>query len=298
MPFHLWSTDTPENIEKVFSQLQTDRIYTNKDIVDIGSSVGVIDNERRISHLTQYWYILGLLNRQSNQIPYKYSVSEFGKKINSYLSFNKPLGFEILHFSLCNAWIQLENEQWGWSWVYKRICEYLWETMPKKVNPQQVLSEIIAISNVELPKYKPSINPLAVNTTLKWLSCLTPPFVIKPDGDDGGSLSKSEKWMTSKRISCNPELFILAISSEYKTRQITFGTHLLIDKEIIMNVSKTCLLSDEVFWDIAGLAEITFSSIFQKKESLYGSSLNLLRLPDFAPPTPQSLNEAFMEEDE
>lgn len=285
MPFHLWSTDTPEYIEKLLPQFGNEKSYSNKELAEVSSQLGSTGNQRRISHLTQYWYILGLLDREREGNTYIYTVSDFGGKILNLLNFNKSLCFDLLHFALSNAWEIDRNEHWGWSWVYKNTAKLLWETKPSTLDKGKILSQIINMADEKIPEFKAKINPKAISSTIIWLSDLIPPFIVP-----FSEAKQSDDYSIDKRDNCNPELLLLAICSEYKLRELPFSTPLLIDEEVKTEVSKLCLLKEDQFWPMVDLALITFPSILQKKESLYGSSLILKEKPDFYPPHPRTID--------
>lgn len=286
MPFHLWSTDTPEYIETFLPVFAKQKSYSNQELVDVSTTMGETDVERRISHLNQFWYTLGLLDRNKDGHKYIYSISEFGEKILPLLNFNAALCFDILHFALINAWKQDQHENWGWSWVYRAVGKLLWKGEVREVDSSNLLARVNDLADQEIPDFRAKINPIAMGTSFKWMSSLTPPFLIKDDPDKS---DRTVKYGVQRREFCNPELILLAVCLEYQGRGIPFGSPLVMDEGAVDSISETCLLDNNQFWPVMDLADITFNNLVQKKETLYGTSILLAAQPDFYPPDPRLL---------
>lgn len=288
MPFHLWSTDTPEYIEKVLPIFGSGNTYTNKELAENTPDSGATDNIRRLGHLTQFWYTLGLLDRKKDGSTYYYSLSKFGESTLSLLNFNKSLCFDLLHYALLNAWIQDQHENWGWSWVYKTTTDLLWESDNQEIENNIIHAQVMEIADVELSDWEAKVDPVAMTTTANWLARLSPPFLIRDSEDES---SKSIKYRVVKREYCNPELMLLAVALEYHYRELPFGTPMVMDENTITNVCRVCLLDPSQFWPVIDLAAITFANYLHKKDTLYGTSVALLEQPDHLPPNPRRLDD-------
>ncbi len=284
MTFKIWDVDNPMHLKGVLPLFQTDTSFTNTELIRITPKVGLSNHIRRIGHLTQSWYILGILDRvKDEKQAYRYRISEFGSYILNTLQFSPSLTIDFLHWAWYSAWLRSPNFEWGWSWTYQTTCNAMWESSSGQVIPKKLAADTLEKANLQFPTEAPAFNIQSIRNVMTWLSAMEPPFLIKKDETQTGG-----SWLSRKRESCSPELLFLAIQLQYQTKGLPFGTPLLIDDEIIEAVSKVCLLASEQFWPMVELCGLTFASL-TRKETSYGTSLTVTELAPFTPPEPRSL---------
>lgn len=292
MTFKMWTIDTPEYLKGVLPLFQTDTSFTNSELAKKTSAIGLSDNLRRIAHLLQSWYLLGILDRTKEQNqPYRYRLSEFGQAILEILQFNPSLTMEFMHWAWYSAWLRLPNLEQGWSWVYMEACHALWESSPSQVIPKKLVADTLEKASLQFLEKVPLADIEFVRSIMSWLSALEPPFLEKKD-----ETKTSSVWISRKRESCSPELVFLAIQLQYQIKDLSFGTPLLMDEKIIEVVCKVCMLAPEQFWPMVELCSLTFASLV-RKETAYGTSLMVLEPAPFTPPEPRSLKLTSTEED-
>ncbi len=284
MSFKLWSIDKPMYLRGVLPFFQSEATFTSSELAKITPTVGLSDSGRRIRHLTQSWYILGILDRvrEQNQA-YRYSPSEFGENLLNELQFNSSLAIEFAHWVYYSAWLRSPDFQWGWSWVYQEVCDVMWGSSPSRIVPKKLMADTVEKANLLFPEQAPSFDVLSIRSVMAWLAAMEPPFLIKKDMADPNSPLSSRK-----RENCSPELLFLAIQLQYQAKGLPFGTSLLMDEVLIEAVCKVCMLAPEQFWPMAEICSLTFPSL-ERKETLYGTSLMITEAAPFTPPEPRPL---------
>lgn len=293
MTFKIWSHDTPTYLKTVLPFFKEDASFTNGELLKITSTIDLSNSLRKVGHLTQSWYIFGILDRaKEEKQAYRYSIGDFGRAILTALQFSPSLAIDFLHWAWYSAWLRSPNFEWGWSWTYQTMCDFLWDGSPDLVVPKKLMTDTLEKANLQFPAEAPGFDVQSSRMVISWLSAMDPPFLIKKDETQTGS-----SWISCKRENCSPELLFLAIQLQYQTKRLPFGTPLLIDEEIIEAVSKVCLLVPEQFWPMVDLCGLTFASL-TRKETLYGTSLTIAEPAPFTPPLPRSVKATLDEEDE
>lgn len=284
MSFKIWGIDKPAYLRGVLPFFQSEATFTNSELADVTPTVGLSDHVRRIGHLTQSWYILGILDRvrEQNQA-YRYSLSEFGENLLNELQFNSSLAIELVHWAYYSAWLRSPDFQWGWSWVYQEVCDVMWDNSPSQIVPRKLMADTLEEANSLFPEQAPSFDIVSIRSVTSWLAIIEPPFLIKKDKSDPNS-----PLLSRKRENCSPELLFLAIQLQYQVKGLPFGTPLLMDEALIETVCKVCMLAPEQFWPMAEICGLTFPSLV-RQESLYGTSLMITEAAPFTSPEPRPL---------
>ena len=283
MSFQIWSIDRPTYLEGVLPLFQRGNSFTNSELVQMTAQMGLSSSTRRIAHLTQSWYVLGILERRrvENQA-YRYDLSSFGVHLLSKLQFNPPLAIEFVHWIWYSGWSRSPHPDWGWSWVCREISDILWQSSPDQVAPRKLLADAAEKANSLFPEESPSFDIISVRSVTAWLAALDPPFLIKEDEDDPKS-----SLLSRKRNSCSPELLFLAIQLQYRKKGLSFGIPLLMDDELVDTVCSVCMLAPEQFWPMAEVCSLTFPTLI-RKETTYGTSWTVTEPAPFTPPAPRS----------
>jgi len=283
MSFKIWSIDKPTYLKGVLPLFQGGSSITNSELVQTTPRIGLSDSPRRIAHLTQSWYVLGILERmQEENKAYRYSLSSFGVDLLSKLQFNPPLAIEFVHWIWYSAWLRSPDPEWGWSWVYQEVTNMLWESSPSQAMPRKLLADALERANSLFPEESPSFDVTSVRSVTAWLAAMDPPFLIKEDENDPNS-----PLLSRKRESCSPELLFLAIQLQYQTKGLPFDTPLLMDEELVGTVCSVCMLAPEQFWPMAEVCSLTFPALV-RKETAYGTSWTITEPAPFTPPSPRS----------
>ena len=287
MSFQLWTTDNPTYLKEVLPSFQTTTGLTNNELVEITAALDLSDSVKRVAHLTQYWYLLGLLDRDRElNRAYRYRLSEFGGSILTSLQFSSTLAIDFLHWAMYGAWLRLPDFEWGWSWLYRETCDALWENSPGQIVSKKLLADMLERANLHFSE-APTFDIQAIRSAMNWLSALEPPFLIKEDES-----KRSSPWSSQRRESCSPELLFLAIQLQYHVKGLSFGTPLLMDEELVETLCKVCMLALEQFWPMAKVCSLTFPTMV-RKETAYGTSWTIIEPAPFTPPEPRSTKATF-----
>lgn len=283
MSFQLWTTDNPTYLKEILPFFQTPTGLTNEELVEATGRIGLSDSVKRIAHMTQFWYILGILDRELEPTrAYRYKLSKFGEDILNSLQFGSSMPFELVHWSMYSAWLRTSDFEWGWSWLYKEACDEMWEHSPDQVVTKKLQSALLERANMRFPELAPTFDVQAVRSVTYWLSALDPPFLVKEDESKKGS-----PWLSQRRRRCSPELLFLSIQLQYHTKGLSFGTPLLMNDDLVDALCKVCMLDPDEFWPMAEVSSLTFPYLV-RKETAYGTALTIAEVAPFTPPEPRA----------
>lgn len=293
--FSFHNSVAPRYVESLLLQLNTDNFYSYAQMEVLLRSNGLdIKGHNIVSNSVRIWSRMGLgtiEKRKINGSPRNvFHLTKLGGQVISIYSTNTALFFDVMHFLFYSPYTRSPNVIRGMFWLYKQICDTLWEDAPMSVDTVRLTNRLQLECKEAFPMYDPSFTDRSVRGVFPWLHVLTPSFI------EGGT-----KKLSARRLSCTAQLFYLATDFVYRSvERLEYGTSLAINQPQIEAICKVCLLDPEQFWNMVSLTQMTISG-FEVRQGQWEKAIVLdhapdwISLPDFS--AEQEMND-LEEEDE
>lgn len=275
--FAFHNSVAPRYVESLLLQLNYDSIYSYSQMETLLRSNGSgIKGHNIVSNSVIIWSRMGLgtiekrkINGLSRNV---FHLTKLGKQVISIYSTNTTLFFDLMHFLFYSPYTRSPNVIRGMFWLYKQLCDTLWEEAPMSVDTVRLTNRLQLECKEAFPMYNPSFTVRSVQGVFPWLQVLTPSFLEgRPTG----------KKISERRSSCTAQLFHLATDFVYCTvEQLEYGTSLAIRQPQIEAICKVCLLDLEQFWHMASLTQMTISG-FEVRQGQWETAIVLDHAPDW-----------------
>lgn len=245
--FQMYSSISPRYIRPLLLQLEFGQWYTFAEMKEKLRQNGLqVEGSEIVIHNANAWTLLGLGERKneingSRKILFR--INKLGRQLQETYSTNQDLFFDLMHYFLYTAWLRSNNPLYGRFWIYSSVCDYLWNSSPGVVENIDITGMLQIDSNIVFSNFQPKFSMRSVRTVYPWLESLTPPFLSKQSG--------KQTLFSTRRNSCTPQLFHLAVDLIYSNKQLKYGTSMAIGDEEIKAICRTCLLDEGQFWEMA-----------------------------------------------
>lgn len=274
---------TTRYIQPLFLQLDPDQWYSSIELRDILRHNGLhVDGSDIVTHNINAWTLLKIGERNDEIIGKRkinFRINKLGRQLQETYSTNQELFFDLIHFLLYSIWIKSNNPIYGRFWIYTSVCNYLWDHAPCIVDNTNITGMLQLESQLVFPNYQPKFSARSVRTVFPWLGLLTPSFLNKHSG--------KQNLFSTKRISCTPQLFHLALDLVYNQKLLKYGTSMAIGDEEIRSVCRVCLLEEGQFWEMADRTKMILRGV-DIRRGQFSTSIALemkplwIDLPDYS----------------
>ena len=180
----------------------------------------------------------------------------------------------MMHYLYYVAWDLAEVEDKdavAFSWTYQTVCNLLWDRRPSVIDGKALAVEVRERAQAEFALDSVSITDYAVDGIYNWLRALDPVFAW--------TNSKVRRRETNAgRVSCTPELFLMAVDYLYRTLQVDYNRPLIMDEHKIHMLSRLCLLDPGKWKPVLTRTGEEFT-ILRRSNSASGQQITLERAP-------------------
>ncbi len=280
--FEFYNSVAPRYLEPLFLKIEFGQWYSTAQLVDVLQRDLQVDGNDIVLRNVDAWSGIGLgltkTEKQKGGKKIYFQISPLGRYLQEIYSTNSELFYDLMHYFFYSTWFRSNDDRRVRYWVYVQVCNELWLNAPFEMESFKLASKIQSKAIEEFPNYYPSISERSIRAGFPWFGKLSPPFLKK--------LGNKRDLTSEKRSYCTPQLFHLAVDLLYFQRHLTYGTTLNIDDEIIKEISKTCLLNPDRFWEMVERTQMIVKG-FEVNKSQWGptillnSSPNWIELPAF-----------------
>jgi hypothetical protein len=175
----------------------------------------------------------------------KLELTETGRIIAHATLFQRDLLPELIHFLYYTGYDENPNKRFSWS--YRKVSEWLWDSAPCEVNRDRLVNVVTQAANDTFGISGISFSTQSVSGILHWMTALRPVCV---DDDD----------IFMRRGYCPVETFMLALYHIYQLeRQDALSVRLT--PNIKEQICRICLIAPESFVEMLDQAESSFAGI-------------------------------------
>lgn len=274
--FQFYNTVAPRYIEPLLLKLEQEVWYTVTELVTILRHELDIDGTDVVQRNMDAWAGIGVCETSTEKSTtgkrLLFRMLPLGRYLQEVYSTNNELFYDLIHYFFYSTWQRSLDIKRVRFWVYSQVCDEIWSTAPSDVNSFELASKIQALALETFPNYYPSLSERSIRTGFTWFLKLSPPFMKKT----GSKLELASE----KRDSCTPQLFHLAVDLLYTQRELSYGTSLNVDDEIIGAISRTCLIDQQRFWEMAERTQMIVKG-FEVKNSQWGPTITLNHAPNW-----------------
>lgn len=271
--FEFHNNLTPSHIDDLFLKIQFGDWYSVSNLVELLRQDSAIDGRDIVSRNVHAWAGIGIGEikiEKSRSVSFQ--ITPLGRYLQEIYSTNNDLFFDIIHYLFYSTWLRSRDMRRVRCWVYMKTCNELWQNSPSEMKTINLASKIQALALDYFQGYYPSIPIQSIRSVFPWLKKLAPPFL-----EQAGNKSD---LVSLKRSYCTPQLFYLAVDLLYSDRHLTYGTSLNVDDEITKEISMTCLLDPERFWEMAERTQMMIKG-FELRKSQWGPTITLNNAPNW-----------------
>jgi len=273
---------SPRYLQPLFLQLEYGIWYSSSEMKMLLRQNGLdIEGSNIVQANIDAWSLLGfgerkLENQEGRKVYFR--TTELGKQLQQTYSTNQELFFDLIHYFMYSAWYRSRNPKLGKFWLYASVCNYLWDLSPNPTDTFEITGVLQLEAQNTFRKYEPKFAARSVTAIYPWLGSLTPPFLIKE--------TNRPQLFSSKRASCTPQLFHLAVDLLYARKNLKYGTSIAIGDDEIKSISKGCLIDENKFWEMTDRAKMVIRGM-DIRRGQFGTSIALemkpqwIDLPDY-----------------
>jgi len=286
--FEFYNSVAPRYLEPLFLKIEFGQWYSTTQLVDILQRDLQIGGNDIVLRNVDAWSGIGLGLSKTEKLKggnkVYFQISPLGHYLQEIYSTNDELFYDLMHYFFYSTWFRSKDIRRVRFWVYVQVCRELWSNAPFEMESFKLTSKIQSLALEEFPNYSPSISERSIRAGFPWFGKLSPPFLKK--------LGNKRDLTSEKRSYCTPQLFHLAFDLLYSQQHLTFGTTLNIDDEIIKEISMTCLLDPDRFWEMAERTQMIVKG-FEVNKSQWGPTISLNHAPNWIDlPTFQNQDES------
>lgn len=172
---------------------------------------------------------------------------QVNKRAQAILGKRDPVQYDLLHYIFLTTWRPKGPTQYqARSWLYRTLCNQLWNTGQVTLDRQTRLELTQQINRQAEEDFEGvagfsseglSLGIQTLDGALKWLSHLKPAVL-----EEGHSSAHHEGELFSRRAACSGELFLLSLSYSYQLSGSEAGTDVLLSPQRRDEISRLCLL--------------------------------------------------------
>jgi hypothetical protein len=152
-----------------------------------------------------------------------------------------------------SAWYRSRDPKLGKFWLYASVCNNLWDLSPNPTDTFEITGTLQLEAQKAFREYEPKFAARSIAAIYPWLGALTPPFLVKG--------TNRSQLFSSKRDSCSPQLFHLAIDLLYTQKYLKYGTSIAIGNDEIRSICEVCLLNENKFWEMADRTKMVIRGV-------------------------------------
>lgn len=290
--FEFYNNVAPRYIEPLFLKIEFGQWYSIAELIDILRIDLQIGGKEIVLRNVDIWSGIGLgeskVEKHKGGKRVHFQISTLGRYLQELYSTNTELFYDLMHYFFYSTWLISKDIRRARFWVYTEVCNELWTTAPSEMDSFQLASKIQSLALETFPDHYPSLSERSIRAGYPWFGKLAPPFLKK--------LGTKSELTSERRSYCTPQLFHLAINLHYIQKQLSYGTSLNVDDEIIKKISMTCLLNPERFWEMAERTQMMIKGVEMRK-SQWGPTITLNNAPNWIElPTFELLESEAVEE--
>jgi hypothetical protein len=208
-----------------------------------------------------------------------------GVYLRSLALWNQRTFHDMMHYLYYAAWTFGDQDAAAFSWTYRTVCNLLWQRRPTVIDGKVLAAEVRDLACKEFALDSVSITDYAVDGVYNWMRPLDPAFAWTD--------TKSRRRETNGgRVTCTPELFLLAVDYLYQTKGIIYNRPVVVDDEKASIICRLCLL-DPLKWKAVLNRTVEQFTILRRAGSASGPQLTLERAPRLINWQPESETEPF-----
>jgi len=269
MDAHFYIDNAPPiEVTQILRIMGHDSEFTNQEIAEIFKKSYGFEMQRDHTYSPRRLCDLGLFEKKRTGSRETNNLTDLGKKLQNILGIDISLAFDLLHYLHYTRYENHPNAR-KYFWSYKRCCELIWEK-GFLIKPD----ELAAIIQVEMKQEFPMLdfnakkggrfNAVSAGCVSTWLRALIPSPITKP-----GELIQ-------RRLVQRFELSLLALSYVYQIRGYQYGDPVLMDRQLIDQISGVFFLNGECCSNLLRMAS-RISSLVKLSDTLSGTSITLLK---------------------
>lgn len=269
--FHVEHNVKPDTITKILPIFTNGHSFTRTEIYRM-LPIGLwpqSGEKVKINYLNKNIYVLNIFQLISKNTDQTFCITTLGRKMLDFLSHDRKLFFDIMHFLYYSTWIK--DHKQTFSWTYKQICDLIWEQNSNNIDSKKILNGVYNSASSAFNNSSMSLSSYAIEGVRNWLLALDPPLIKK----ENGKIIK-----TTERDHCSPELLLLAIDLFYTKNNIGYGTPILMTNNKKEEIAKACLVNRESISNLIDLSVNMFGHILKWQSSTWGRSLILSKKVD------------------
>lgn len=181
-------------------------------------------------------------------------LTDIGRIIVRMTMLQPDLLSEFIHFLYS---VEHENNAGQrFSWSYRRVCNWLWETAPCPVNRDRLVNLVTASAAETFGLTGISFSISSIAGILNWVSTLSPQCIVtNRDGE-----------YFRRRSECPIEVFILALDHVFRQYNSTDPQFVPLGAEFRQRVCEICLLASDAFDEMLNQAVTSFPCIQLRRE--------------------------------
>jgi len=256
----------PDEVIYVLRLLNTRDFLSTEDIAEGLALHYAYKMQKDRNYSPRRLYDLGLVERQRlARRKHGYRLSDSGRIVQKVLTVDRDLALDILHYLHYSSFTGDPSDRKN-LWSYRRICEIIWEA--QELMPTTKLAAMIqADMRAEFPgldfsaRVGARFNSKGAGAVIAWLRALEP----SPVAEYGEKLVP--------RTSNSLELVLLGLDYVYRKRGYSFGDPVLVEDDLITDVSAVFFIQQETTLDLLRAARFTPFVTFT--DTLLGPSITL-----------------------
>lgn len=173
------------------------------------------------------------------------TLTEIGQSIAHAARYQRTLLPELIHFLYYTGYETNPNKRFSWS--YKKVCDWLWESAPSEINRDRLVNVVTQAAQDTFGISGISFSAQSVNGILHWVTSLQPVCI-------------DENGIFMRRAYCPVESFMLALHHVYQ-HQRNEAPSVRLTPAVKEVVCRICLIAPESFTEMLGQAEGSFPGL-------------------------------------
>ena len=258
----------PKEVTQVLRVLSPDIALNLGEIAETLRNYFDFIMQKDITYSPRRLFDLGLASqkKQGNKLAYK--LTEKGVKLQHILNVDRPFAIDLLHFLHYSNYKGAPSDR-KYLWSYRKCCEHLW-SKKYAIKPNELAGIIQSDMRERFPQLDYStkagarFNSTAVSAVSTWLQALEPSPILK--------LDKPLQLRVMDRF----ELALLALDYTYRNNGYVYSDPVLMDEEIISQVSSVFFLDHQCCRNLLKIAS-RITNYLKILDTLAGPSITLKR---------------------